>query len=60
MNLVSSTWDMNKKKEKQLSKTMKSSRPNRQLKKRALSIHVSSRWYRAPEVCLVEKQYDQA
>jgi mitogen-activated protein kinase 1/3 len=28
--------------------------------KRATSIHISSRWYRSPEVCLVEKQYDQA
>ena len=28
--------------------------------KRHLSIHVGSRWYRAPEVALVEKQYDQA
>jgi mitogen-activated protein kinase 1/3 len=26
--------------------------------KRYLSIHVGSRWYRAPEVALVEKQYD--
>ena len=25
-----------------------------------MSIHVGSRWYRAPEVSLVEKQYDQA
>ena len=25
-----------------------------------MSIHVGSRWYRAPEVGLVEKQYDQA
>ena len=27
-------------------------------KKRSLSSHVSSRWYRAPEIALVEKQYD--
>lgn len=25
-----------------------------------MSIHVGSRWYRAPEICLIEKQYDQA
>jgi serine/threonine protein kinase len=25
-----------------------------------MSIHVGSRWYRAPEVALVEKHYDQA
>jgi serine/threonine protein kinase len=25
-----------------------------------MSIHVGSRWYRAPEISLVEKRYDQA
>lgn len=25
-----------------------------------MSLHVGSRWYRAPEICLVEKYYDQA
>ena len=29
-------------------------------KKRSLTIHMSSRWYRAPEISLVECQYDQA
>ena len=28
--------------------------------KRCTSMHIGSRWYRAPEVCLVERQYDQA
>jgi mitogen-activated protein kinase 1/3 len=36
---------------------MKSTRTK---KIRSLSNHVSSRWYRAPEICLVEKQYDFA
>jgi mitogen-activated protein kinase 1/3 len=27
--------------------------------KRALSSHVGSRWYRAPEIIIVEKKYDQ-
>jgi len=27
---------------------------------RNLSLHIGSRWYRAPEICIVEKQYDQA
>jgi len=35
-----------------------SDKPVRSNKKRCASIHVSSRWYRAPEICLVEKQYD--
>ena len=25
-----------------------------------MSLHVGSRWYRAPEVSLIERQYDQA
>ena len=29
-------------------------------KKRSMSSHVSSRWYRAPEISLIESQYDQA
>ena len=29
-------------------------------KKRSISSHVSSRWFRAPEVITLEKQYDQA
>ena len=29
-------------------------------KKRSLSSHVGSRWYRAPEISLVEPRYDQA
>lgn len=28
--------------------------------KRNLSLHVGSRWYRAPEISILEKQYDQA
>jgi len=26
--------------------------------KRLMSLHVGSRWYRAPEISLVEKSYD--
>ena len=32
----------------------------RRNKKRSISSHVSSRWFRAPEVIVLEKQYDQA
>lgn len=35
-------------------------RSRRKKMKRYMSIHVGSRWYRAPEVSLVEKQYDQS
>jgi serine/threonine protein kinase len=27
---------------------------------RAMSIHIVSRWFRAPEACLTEKSYDYA
>ena len=33
-------------------------RARRKKMKRCMSIHVGSRWYRAPEVSLVERQYD--
>jgi serine/threonine protein kinase len=35
-------------------------RPRRKEMKRIMSLHVGSRWYRAPEISLVEKSYDQA
>ena len=35
-------------------------RPNRQSRVRDLSNHVVSRWYRPPEIILLEKTYDQA
>ena len=35
-------------------------RDRRRTMKRTVSLHVGSRWYRAPEISLVEKQYDQA
>lgn len=35
-------------------------RQRRRQLKRCLSLHVGSRWYRAPEVALIERQYDQA
>jgi len=28
--------------------------------KRAMSTHVCSRWYRSPEICILENMYDQA
>ena len=28
--------------------------------KRHLSLHVGTRWYRAPEICIIENHYDQA
>jgi serine/threonine protein kinase len=35
-------------------------RPRRKNQKRFMSLHVGSRWYRAPEISIIEKQYDQA
>ena len=49
-----------KQQENQISKFLVIDRQRRKKLKRYMSIHVGSRWYRAPEVSLVEKQYDQA
>ena len=35
-------------------------RPQTRTKKRSLTVHIGTRWYRAPEVVLLEKQYDFA
>ena len=35
-------------------------RPQARTKKRSLTVHIGTRWYRAPEVVLLEKQYDFA
>ena len=45
---------------KAISNKLLDKRAERQKKKRSLSNHVGSRWYRAPEISLVEKQYDYA
>lgn len=39
---------------------MLNDRQRRKTAKRYVSIHVGSRWYRSPEVSLVEKQYDHS
>ena len=38
--------------------TLEDGREHRRTMKRTVSLHVGSRWYRAPEISLVEKQYD--
>lgn len=37
---------------------LKANKHIRAVKKRVLSDHVCSRWYRAPEICILEKHYD--
>jgi len=37
---------------------LKTNKLARLAKKRVLSDHVCSRWYRAPEICILEKHYD--
>ena len=37
-----------------------SQRGKRMMQKRCLSNHITSRWYRPPEIILVEKNYNQA
>ena len=52
---------ISKEKEQELiSKELLSSRHNRDQKKRCLSMKIGTRWYRAPEISLLEKHYDQA
>lgn len=43
-----------------ISSKLVNQREQRLEKKRALSNHVGTRWYRAPEISLVERQYDFA
>jgi len=48
-------WNDNRKKERLISELLIKDRPRRYNQVRYMSIHVGSRWYRAPEVGLVEK-----
>lgn len=52
--------EIEKTKQKFVAEQLVKDRPRRKHQIRYMSIHVGSRWYRAPEVALVEKQYDQA
>lgn len=45
---------------KTITKKVESIKEKMKDKKRSLSTHVGSRWYRAPEISIIEKQYDQA
>lgn len=44
--------------EQQISQVLLDDRPRRKTQKRFMSLHVGSRWYRAPEISIIEKQYD--
>ena len=59
-NTTNKMWNDNRKKDRLISDLLVKDRPRRYNQVRYMSIHVGSRWYRAPEVGLVEKQYDQA
>ena len=41
--------------ELQLGKVLLDDRPRRKTQKRFMSLHVGSRWYRAPEISIIEK-----
>jgi hypothetical protein len=45
-------------KKEMISDMLLEDRPRRKEMKRIMSLHVGSRWYRAPEISLVEKSYD--
>ena len=50
--------DDQKKIQKSIAKKLNNEREEMKDKNRILSAHISSRWYRAPEVALLEAQYD--
>ena len=50
--------DLDPSKQITISSFLTDDKSRRKRMKRCMSIHVGSRWYRAPEVSLVEKQYD--
>lgn len=43
-----------------IAEALKHERPKRQKQERCLSNHITSRWYRPPEIIMVEKNYDTA
>ena len=45
---------------KKIAEKVRHSKHGMQKKKRSLSSHIGSRWYRAPEIMLCDEQYDQA
>ena len=52
------TWQAQPEVQSQISELLIKKRPLRKEMRRHISLHVGSRWYRAPEICLVEKHYD--
>jgi serine/threonine protein kinase len=44
----------------EIAKKLDADKERRNGLKRCLSLHVGSRWYRAPEISILEKHYDQA
>ena len=44
-------------KRRQIADVQSNNRDSNNRQKRKLSVHVCSRWYRAPEICLLEKSY---
>ena len=47
------------KKQKEINRILTKDKEKRSELKRHMSLHVGSRWYRAPEISIIEKQYDQ-
>ena len=53
-----SLWTVQPIKKELIANMLLEDRPRRKEMKRIMSLHVGSRWYRAPEISLVEKSYD--
>lgn len=54
-NDASDIWKNQSKYQQNLSEALINKRPQRMVQKRHMSLHVGSRWYRAPEISIIEK-----
>ncbi len=50
--------EIEKLKQIKIKKILENDKEQRSEMRRHMSLHVGSRWYRAPEISIIEKQYD--
>ena len=50
--------EIEKHKQIKIKKILDNNKEERSEMRRHMSLHVGSRWYRAPEISIIEKQYD--
>jgi mitogen-activated protein kinase 1/3 len=59
-NERNNVWQNGRESAPKIAQYLVADRPRRNKLKRTISLHVGSRWYRAPEISMIEKQYDQS